>query len=148
MNRWGEVRIEFEDAIIKLRKVPFVPKLGYNLVSTGNLADNGIESQFQRHNLNLNLEGSGKTIGNGSRDRFTGLYVLPSACIQQNGKVMLCMGAWPCRSFIGKRSCKGRYTTNSTVTVHKKKGHQRMVFGESVLNQTIFKNILTSSSKS
>ena len=91
VKSWGDVRIEFDDAIIRLKKVLYVPKLGYNLVSTGKLADNGIESEFRRHDLKLKLEGSGKTIGNGSRDQKTGLYVLPSACIK-NETVMLCMG--------------------------------------------------------
>lgn len=75
----GEVHIEFDHSIIKLSNVLLIPTLGYNLVSTGKLADNGIESHFRRHNMLLKLEDSSDIIGCGSRDHSSGLYVLPGS---------------------------------------------------------------------
>lgn len=49
----GEVKIEIEHAILRLEDVLYVPSMGYNLVSTGRLADNGIESIFRRNDFFL-----------------------------------------------------------------------------------------------
>jgi len=60
-----------------LKDVFLVPGLGYNLVSTGRLADNGIESHFGRNHVSLALESDGFYIGNGVRDINSRLYTFP-----------------------------------------------------------------------
>ena len=49
----GEVVLPFEHANIRLQNVLYIPNLGYNLVSTGKLADNGIQSLFRRFDARL-----------------------------------------------------------------------------------------------
>ena len=44
---WGQVILPFKIFNIRLHKVLYVPSIGYNLVSTGRLADNGIETCFR-----------------------------------------------------------------------------------------------------
>lgn len=73
----GDVIIPFRDANIRLRNTFYVPGLGYNLVSMGRLADNGIESHFRRDDVQLMLESDGFVIGTGERDNDTRLYMLP-----------------------------------------------------------------------
>ena len=74
---WGEVIIPMQDCIIRLQHVLFVKTIRYNLVSTGKLADNGIESLFRRKDILLKLETDGTVIGCGFR-ASNGMYVLPS----------------------------------------------------------------------
>lgn len=74
----GDVLIPFENVNLRLKRTLFTPTLGYNLISTGCLADNGIESHFRRHNVLLILETSGTSVGTGARDPETKMYVLPS----------------------------------------------------------------------
>lgn len=74
----GEVIIPFDDCVVRLKNVLHVPKLGYNLVSTGRMADNGIESHFRRFDLLLKLEDSGTFIGRGVRCEDSGMYTFPS----------------------------------------------------------------------
>jgi len=73
----GDVILPFQNANIRLKNAFFVPGLGYNLVSTGRLADNGIESCFRRYDVILNMESSGFHIGCGNRDMENRLYMLP-----------------------------------------------------------------------
>jgi len=77
-NAFGEVIISFELVNIRLQNVLYVPTMGYNLVSTGRLADNGIESLFRRNDFVLQLESDATTIGQGDRDSSSGLYVFPN----------------------------------------------------------------------
>lgn len=52
--------------------------MGYNLISSGRLADNGIKSLFRRKNFLLQLESDGARIGQRVLDSLSGLYVFPS----------------------------------------------------------------------
>ena len=112
MKSSGGVGIEFHDALIRLTKVLYAPKLAYNFVSTGKLADNGIDSEFRRHGINFRFKGSGKMIRKGCRDQASGLYVLPSACTT-NETVMLCMAAATYRQH--KRPRKDWYKNSPTM---------------------------------
>lgn len=49
----GDVIIPFEGVYIKLGQKLYLHSLGYNLVSTGRLVDNGIESLFRHSDLLL-----------------------------------------------------------------------------------------------
>ena len=73
----GDVILPFENANIRLKHVLYIPNLGYNLVSTGRLADNGIESKFGRCDVRLTLESNNFYVGLGSRDTESGLYMMP-----------------------------------------------------------------------
>ena len=77
-SKRGEVMLSFEHINIRLGSVLLVPDLGYNLVSVGRLADNGIESLFRKDDVQLRLENSNVALACGVRDRKTGLYSLPS----------------------------------------------------------------------
>ena len=83
-NRSGEVVIPFENANVRLRNVLLIPGLGYNLVSTGKLADNGIQSNFRRLDVQLSLEEDGFYIGCGSRHSRSGMYTLPDPLVGAN----------------------------------------------------------------
>ena len=61
----GEVVLPFEHANIRLQNVLYIPNLGYNLVSTGKLADNGIQSLFRRFDVRLSLQTNSFFIGLG-----------------------------------------------------------------------------------
>ena len=74
----GNVLLEFEFAMVRLSNVLFIPGLGYNLVSVGKLADNGIESTFRKSDVVLQLSNKDFVVGHGSRDSTTGLYSLPN----------------------------------------------------------------------
>lgn len=74
-NLWGQVLISFDHVNIRLHNVLYVPSMAYNLVSTGRLADNGIESLFRRHDVLLQLESNNTVIGHGIRDLDSKLYV-------------------------------------------------------------------------
>lgn len=50
-----EVVIETASGIFRLQKALCAPNRGYNLVSTGRLANNGIESTFRRNGFTLQL---------------------------------------------------------------------------------------------
>ena len=76
-NQCGEVILPFENANVRLRRVLYIPKLGYNLVSTGRLADNGIESHFCRTNVRLVLEENRFFVGSGDRNSKSRMYMLP-----------------------------------------------------------------------
>lgn len=76
-SKRGEVLLPFKHANIRLTSVLLIPGLGYNLVSVGRLADNGIDSKFRRKDVVLTLENDGLLIGTGTRDDETGLYALP-----------------------------------------------------------------------
>lgn len=54
-NRHGDVGIPFDRNSLCLRNALYVPSLGSNLVSTGRLADHGIESLYRRHDMHLKL---------------------------------------------------------------------------------------------
>lgn len=77
----GKVRLEFDDAIIGLSGVLLIPSLGFNLVSIGKLASNGIESTFRRTDLLLRHEESDliSNLGKGSGETLYALYVRPSS---------------------------------------------------------------------
>ena len=81
-NQCGDVIIPFQNANIRLKGALLVPNLGYNLVSTGRLADNGIESHFRRRDVQLSLEESRFVVGCGERDEETGMYMLPEPISQ------------------------------------------------------------------
>jgi len=62
-------------------------------VSTGRLADNGIESHFRRHDVRLNLESKQLFVGTGIRDPVSGLYMFPEPVLQNGGKQALAVKA-------------------------------------------------------
>lgn len=64
----GEVLLKFENSNICLKQVLLIPSLGYSLVSTGQLADNRIESCFRRHDVVLEQESNKTIIGYGTRE--------------------------------------------------------------------------------
>lgn len=80
-SKRGEVIVQFENADIRLTKVLLIPGLGYNLVSVGRLADNGIESLFRKDDVMLKLKSQNFVVGHGTRDISTGLYALPTPLI-------------------------------------------------------------------
>ena len=80
-KRSGDVIIPFENSNVRLNGVLLIPDLGYNLVSTGRLADNGIESNLRRHDVQLFLEDNKFYVGCGKRDVNYGMYTLPHALI-------------------------------------------------------------------
>ena len=51
------------------------------MVSTGNMADRGIESRFRRRDVQLFLEKNNFYLGAGSRQLSTGMYILPHPII-------------------------------------------------------------------
>lgn len=73
----GDVMLHFEEFIIQLQQVLFIPSMGYNFVSTGRLADKGVESLFRRKYILLMLESDGTIVGSGDRDLESKMYVLP-----------------------------------------------------------------------
>lgn len=73
---WGQVLISLGNVNLRLNNVLHVPSMGYNLVSTGRLADHGIESLFRRNEFILQLESDQTIIGKGIRDFDSKLYVL------------------------------------------------------------------------
>lgn len=85
-NRCADVIIPFKNANIRLRDAFLVPSLGYNLVSTGRLADNGIESKFRRNDVLLTLESDGFRIGTGQRDQETRLYTMPEPVVDMSSE--------------------------------------------------------------
>ena len=78
----GDVILPFDHADIRLKRALYIPNLGYNLVSTGRLADNGIESHFRRHDVRLMLELDRSFIGAGQRNLDSGMYMLPEPELQ------------------------------------------------------------------
>lgn len=74
-----EVLLRFENATIRLKEVLFIRTLGYNLVSTGRLALNSIESRFRRHDVSCELESDGKYTGREVRDAVSEMYTLPTS---------------------------------------------------------------------
>eukprot|EP00171_Calliarthron_tuberculosum_P008425 IDg8425t1 len=76
-NKSGDVLVPLQNANIRLKEALYVPSLGFNLISVGRLSDNGIESHFRRHDMQLSLECSGFMLGTGQRDSKNGLYMLP-----------------------------------------------------------------------
>lgn len=88
-NKCGDVVLPFENANIRLKNTFLVPNLGYNLVSTGRLADNGIESHFRRNDVRLLIEKDGFLIGTGKRDTDTSLYMLPEPVNQESNNQAL-----------------------------------------------------------
>ena len=52
------------------------------MVSTGRLADNGIEPLFRRHDVRLILEADQSFIGAGQRNLDSGMYMLPDPQLQ------------------------------------------------------------------
>lgn len=69
------VNIPLDDCVILFCDVLFVSSLGYNILSTGLLADNGIGSYFRRSDILLKLGSNGTLSGRGSRDIENGMYV-------------------------------------------------------------------------
>ena len=84
----GEVVLPFEHANIRLQNVLYIPNLGYSLVSTGKLADNGIQSLFCRFDVRLSLQTNSFFIGLGSRDKTSGMYMLPEPISQSTEMAM------------------------------------------------------------
>eukprot|EP00171_Calliarthron_tuberculosum_P002470 IDg2470t1 len=74
----GEVMLPLEHADLRVTSVYMVPDLGFNLVSVGRMADNGIASAFSATHVTLTQASTGYEIGRGKRDSDTGLYMLPS----------------------------------------------------------------------
>jgi len=64
-----------------------MPSIGYNLISTGRLADNGIESHFRRKDLVLKFESNGQILGSSSRHSLNKMYTMPNP-ISQNDKAL------------------------------------------------------------
>lgn len=89
ISKCGDVTLPFKNANICLKSTFLVTGLGYNLVSTGCLADNGIDSSFRRQGALLSLEKDDFYIGSGERDAETGLYAFPQPFFQ--GKPNLAM---------------------------------------------------------
>ena len=81
-NFCGNVILPFDHANIRLKRALYIPNLGYNLASTGRLADNGIESHFRRHDFCLMLQADQSFIGAGQRNLGSGMYVLPEPQLQ------------------------------------------------------------------
>lgn len=84
-TQWGEVPLEFDSASIRLEQALFISLLVYSLFPTGRLADNGVESQFRRHDVVLERESNKSVIGYGTRDLDSIMYVLsapfaPESC--------------------------------------------------------------------
>ena len=78
----GEVILPFENENLLLKRVLYIPNLGYNLVSTGNRTDNGIESTFGRTDVKLILEENRFFVGSGDRDQDSRMYMLPQPISQ------------------------------------------------------------------
>lgn len=84
-NLCGDVVFPFENANVRLSRALYTPKLGYNLVSAGRLADYGIESLFCREDFQLNLEADGFIVGHGKRSTDEScLYTQPEPEMQEN----------------------------------------------------------------
>ena len=83
-NLCGDVILPFEHVNIRLKRALYIPNLGYNLVSIGRLADNGIESHFRRHDVRLMLEADKYFIGAGQRNLDSGMYILPEPQLQDS----------------------------------------------------------------
>lgn len=75
----GEFTISLDGCAIRLKNVIFIPKLGYNLVSTVQMADNRIPSYFRRFDVRLKFEDSGTFIGRGCRCGNSAIYTLPTS---------------------------------------------------------------------
>lgn len=78
-NKCGELILSFKHFNIRLQNVLLIPSLGYNLVSTGCLADNGIESYYRRMDVILLLKHVEKIVGIGRRDEKCRMYTLLSS---------------------------------------------------------------------
>lgn len=76
-DRSGVVLLPFEKGEFWLKSVLLIPGLGYNLVSVGRFADNGIEFLFTRDGVQLCFRPDNFFIGHGIRDAETRLYSLP-----------------------------------------------------------------------
>lgn len=72
----GDVIMPFDNFDIRLKRALHIPGLGYNLVSVGRLADNGICSFFKSKDVELIRGTSRETVGSGYRDPVTLLYDL------------------------------------------------------------------------
>ena len=77
-NEMGDVIIPFEKANLRLKNALYVPDLGYNLVSSGQMADKGIESRFSNASVLLVLLENDFQFGSGTREGKCGMYVLPN----------------------------------------------------------------------
>lgn len=102
----GEIVSPFETTNIRLAHALYIPALGYNLVSTGCLVDNGIESHFRRFHVFLKLEEGNEVTGSGQNNASSGMYVLPSPtlsaqgwCDGENGIVILSQFQYVCTIF-------------------------------------------------
>lgn len=74
----GEVLIPFKNSILRLRQTLCLPPPGYNLVSTGCLADNGIQFYSRPFDVVLIHETSGNFAGCGNRGPKSKLYGFPA----------------------------------------------------------------------
>ena len=86
-NLTGEVIIPFENANIRLKDVLYIPDLGYNLVSTGRMADKGIWSLFRSTDVVLILASENMYIGAGARNPEHGMYTLPDPIVHRHENV-------------------------------------------------------------
>lgn len=68
-SKRGQVILPFEHANIRLKEVLLISGLGYNLVSVGRLADNGIESLFRSGDVELRHKTKQMVVGHGVRVR-------------------------------------------------------------------------------
>lgn len=82
-EKCGDLLLPFENANVMLKNAMLIPLIGYNLVSTGTLADNDIESLFTRHEVCLTFVPGNILIGYGKRDLVNGMYILPHPYIEE-----------------------------------------------------------------
>ena len=75
----GEVLLEFENSILRLRDVVYVPALNSNLLSISRLADRGIETHVKHDCMILTSEKTNGITGICTRGTKSGTYTAPLA---------------------------------------------------------------------
>ena len=70
----GDALLEFENASMGLKSALLISGLGYNLVSVGQFAGNGIKSTFLKTTIELFFIRAGFLIGYGTRDKPPRLF--------------------------------------------------------------------------
>lgn len=83
-TKCGDFVLPFKHANTHLKQAFILPGLGYNLVSMGRLADNGIESHFRRNDVQLTLASNGSIIETGECDNESRLYMLAGPIDQES----------------------------------------------------------------
>lgn len=74
----GDAIISFDDCMVRLKNAIYVLKLGYNLVFTERMADNGFELLFRLFDFLLKFEDSGTFTCCGYRCENSSMYTFPS----------------------------------------------------------------------